>query len=74
MDAAEDVVEQEDFEFSKLQNLPVKEEISKAHFIPEEEVDDIFNKLDEEIKKQVSTLKVSGATAPSAQQKEEVSA
>ena len=58
MDAAEPVITQEDFEFKKLQNLDVKEEISKASFYPEEEVEEKFNKLDETIRSQISSLQV----------------
>ena len=58
MDAAQDIVEQEDFDFSKLQSLPVTEEISKAHFTEEEKVEEVFDKLDETIRKQVGELKV----------------
>ena len=56
MDAAESVVLEEDFDFKKLQNLPVKQEIAQASFCPEEEVDETFNKLDETIRSQISAL------------------
>ena len=59
MDAAETVVEQEDFDFSKLQSLPVKEEIAQSSFLPEEEVAEKFDALEETIKSQISALKVS---------------
>ena len=55
-DAAEPVIIQEDFDFKKLQELPVKEEISQASFFPEEEVEEKFNKLDETIRSQISSL------------------
>ncbi len=58
-DAALPVIEQEDFEFKKLQELTVKEQIAQASFIPEEEVEDKFDALEEEIKKQISSLKIS---------------
>ena len=50
------VIEQEDFEFGKLQELPVKEEIAQAHLIPEEELEK-FDALEKEIQKQISALK-----------------
>lgn len=56
MDTASSVVTQEDFEFKKLQELPVKAEIAQASFLPEEEVEDKFNKLDETIRSQISAL------------------
>lgn len=56
MDEAEKVVTQEDFDFKKLQELPVKEEIAKASFYPEEEVEAKFNALDETIRSQISQL------------------
>jgi V/A-type H+-transporting ATPase subunit A len=56
MDTAAPVIEKEDFEFSKLQELPVKEEISQASFLPEEEVEEKFNKLDETIRSQIASL------------------
>ena len=59
MDAAQEVIGQEDFDFSKLQKLPAKEEISKAHFTEEEKVEETFDKLEETIRKQVGELKVS---------------
>ncbi|PIR48330.1 V-type ATP synthase subunit A [Candidatus Peregrinibacteria bacterium CG10_big_fil_rev_8_21_14_0_10_55_24] len=58
MDAAKPVIEQEDFEFSKLQQMPVKEEISKAHFIAEKEVEEKFDALEEKIRKQAATLRI----------------
>lgn len=57
MDEAEPVISQEDFEFKKLQSLPVKEEISQASFFAEEEVEEKFNKLDETIRSQISALR-----------------
>ena len=58
MDAAGPIIDQEDFDFKKLQELPVKEEIAQCSFTPEEEVDAVFDKLDETIQSQISTLKV----------------
>ena len=57
MDAAEPIILQEDFDFSKLSSLPVKEDIAQASFLPEEEVEEKFNALDETIRSQVSALK-----------------
>ncbi|MCA9370492.1 MAG: V-type ATP synthase subunit A, partial [Candidatus Peregrinibacteria bacterium] len=56
MDSAEPIITQEDFDFRKLQELPVKEEIAKASFTPEDEVDEKFNALDETIRSQISAL------------------
>ena len=64
MDSALPVVEQEDFEFSSIQNLEVKEEIAQAHFIPEEEIDK-FDALEDTIRSQISALKVEGAASTS---------
>lgn len=58
MDAAEPIITQEDFDFRKLQALPVKEEIAKASFYAEDEVEEKFNKLDETIRSQISNLQV----------------
>ncbi len=55
-DAAEPVITQEDFDFKKLQELPVKEEIAQASLLPEDEVEEKFNKLDETIRSQISSL------------------
>jgi len=60
-ETAKEIVEQEDFEFVKLQNLSVKEQITEAHLIPEDEVDKKFDALDAEIIKQVSSLNVQSA-------------
>lgn len=57
MDSALTVVEQEDFEMSKLRLLPVKEEITKAHVIPETEMEK-FDVLDTQIVDQISALKL----------------
>ena len=56
MDAAEPIVLDEDFDFKTLQNLPVKQEIAQASFCAEEEVTEVFDKLDETIRSQISTL------------------
>ncbi|MDA0375808.1 MAG: V-type ATP synthase subunit A [bacterium] len=55
-DIAEPIITQEDFDFKRLQELPVKEEIAQASFIPEEEVESHFDKLDETIRSQISSL------------------
>jgi V/A-type H+-transporting ATPase subunit A len=55
-DAAAPIIEQEDFDFSKVQALSVKDEIAQSSFILEDEVDDKFPKLEDEIKKQISAL------------------
>ena len=65
MDTAIPVIEQEDFEFSTLQNVAVKEEITQAHFIPEEEMEK-FDALEAEIQKQINALKIEGARAATA--------
>lgn len=57
MEVASQVIEQEDFEFSKIQALSVKEEIAQAHFIPEEGAEEKFDALEAEIKKQLTSLK-----------------
>jgi V/A-type H+/Na+-transporting ATPase subunit A len=54
---AESVIAQEDFDFKKLSDLPVKEEIAKASFTKEDEVDATFDALEETIKSQISSLK-----------------
>ena len=56
-ESAKEITAQEDFEFSKLQKLPVQEKIAKSHFIPEDEMEK-FDALEEEIRQQVSALKV----------------
>jgi V/A-type H+-transporting ATPase subunit A len=73
-DSAEPVIQQEDFEFSTLQDLPVKEEIAQASFIPEEGLDEKFDTLEEEIRKQVSALQVTAAPANTPSETEAVAA
>lgn len=58
MDAAEPVIAQEDFEFQKLRALPIKEEISKAHLYPENEIQK-FDALESSIEQSVSSLLIS---------------
>lgn len=55
-EAAQEVIEQEDFEFSKLRDLTIKDQIAQAHFTPEEELEK-FDALEDEIRNQISTLK-----------------
>ena len=57
MDAAEPIVTREDFDFRKLQQIPAKEEIVKASYIPEEEVDAKFDALEQTIRSQISALR-----------------
>ena len=59
LDTALPLMEQEEFDFSKLQKLPVKEDIAKASFIPEEEIDDAFSALEKTIISQITALKTS---------------
>ena len=56
MDVAESKVVEEDFDFKKLQNLPVKEDIAQSSFCAEEDVDATFDKIDEAIRTQIATL------------------
>lgn len=55
MRAAEPVVAQEEFEFSLLRDLPVKEKIVNAHLIAEDNLDQ-FDELESEIKSQIASL------------------
>jgi len=68
-DTAEPIILQEDFDFKKLQELPVKEEIAQISFVPEEEAEEKIDALEETIKKQVSALQVTAA--PTEARKEE---
>jgi len=70
-DAALPVTDQEDFDFLKVQQLPVKEEIAKMSFYEEEGVDAKFDELDEEIRKQMNGLK---EATPAAKDKEDAPA
>jgi len=56
MDTAESKVAEEDFDFKKLQSLPVKADIAQSSFCAEEDVDAVFNKIDDAIRTQISTL------------------
>jgi V/A-type H+-transporting ATPase subunit A len=56
MDVAESKVVEEDFDFKKLQSLPVKEDIAQSSFCAEEDVDATFDKIDEAIRSQISAL------------------
>jgi V/A-type H+-transporting ATPase subunit A len=68
MEVASPIVEQEDFDFSKLQTLPVKEEIVQSSFTPEEEVDEKFDSIEEQIRKEVGALQATAAPAQSTQE------
>lgn len=68
MEVASPVVEQEDFDFSKLQTLPVKEEIVQSSFTPEEEVEEKFDSIEEQIRKEVGALQATAAPAQSTQE------
>ena len=57
MDQAEAVISQEDFDMKLIRELPVKEEIAQISFIPEEEVEEKFNALDQKIAEQIAALK-----------------
>ena len=54
--AAQEVVDQEEFEFDKLRQLPVRPKMVEAHFIPEGEWEK-FDEIEKEIDQQVSALK-----------------
>lgn len=56
-DSALKLLEQEDFDFRKIQNLKVKEDIARASTIPEEEVRNAFDALEQKIQEQISSLK-----------------
>jgi V/A-type H+/Na+-transporting ATPase subunit A len=57
LDEALPVVEQEDFEFKKLRALPVKETIAKAHFTPEDQLEEQFTALETQITEQLNSLR-----------------
>ncbi|PIQ75758.1 V-type ATP synthase subunit A [Candidatus Peregrinibacteria bacterium CG10_big_fil_rev_8_21_14_0_10_49_24] len=61
MEVAGPIVEQEDFDFGKLQTLPVKEVIVRASFIPEDEMEEKFDAIEEQIRKELGALQVTGA-------------
>ncbi len=54
--AALNVVDQEEFDFDKLRQIPVREKMVKAHLIPEGEWEK-FDEIEREIEEQVSALK-----------------
>ncbi|MBT4367554.1 V-type ATP synthase subunit A, partial [Candidatus Peregrinibacteria bacterium] len=68
MEEAEKVIGQEDFEFSRVRDLPVKDEIAKASFIPEDEVEEKYAVLKETISNQIGALKTQNTSV----KKEEV--
>ena len=53
---ATNVIDQEDFDFAKLQELSVRSDIAQASFIPENEMNK-FDDIENDIKEQVSALK-----------------
>jgi len=55
-EAAQKVVEQEEFDFEKLRALPVRKKMVEAHLIPEGEWEK-FDEIEREIEEQVSSLK-----------------
>jgi V/A-type H+-transporting ATPase subunit A len=59
MECALPIIEQEDFDFSKIKNLQVKEDITNMSFIPEEETEEKFNEIEEKIRSQIGNLKES---------------
>jgi len=71
MDTAQDVIAQEDFEFKKLSNLSVKEEIADMSFWPEEDVDAKFDALEERIRKEINVLKSSEENTQTAEKEQE---
>ena len=73
-DLAEPVIQQEDFDFSRLRNLTVKEEIALISFVPEEEAEEKFNALEETIRKQIGTLQVTSAPTNVSKETEAVTA
>jgi V/A-type H+-transporting ATPase subunit A len=70
MDSALPIISHEDFEFINLQKLQVKEQIAQAHLIAEEEMEK-FDLLEQEIIKQIGTLRTGDMSKAS---KEAVSA
>ena len=66
MDSALNVIEQEDFDFSRVQKLGVKEDITKCSFIPEEGMEAEFDKIEDKIRTQMAELKESGAEVKTA--------
>lgn len=50
------VVEQEDFDFAKLYELPVRTEIARASYVPEKEIEKL-DEIENRVKEQVSALK-----------------
>ncbi|MBU2259245.1 V-type ATP synthase subunit A [Patescibacteria group bacterium] len=74
MDSALGVIEQEDFDFSKVQKLPVKEDITKCSFLPEEGMEAKFDEIEDKIRTQMNGLKEAGADVSKATEKAEVPA
>ncbi|MBU0766773.1 V-type ATP synthase subunit A [Patescibacteria group bacterium] len=74
MDSALNVIEQEDFDFSKVQKLPVKEDIVKMSFLPEEGMEAKFDEIEDKIHSQMNGLKESGSGVSKAAEKVEAPA
>ncbi|MDD3896263.1 MAG: V-type ATP synthase subunit A [Candidatus Peribacteraceae bacterium] len=68
MEAAQEIVEQEDFDFKKLQSLPAKEEIAGMSFWPEEGAEEKFDALEKEIRQQIAALKAGSSNVSVRQQ------
>lgn len=56
MDKALPVIAQEDFDMQKIREIPVKERITQAHLIPEDNLSE-FDALDAEIERQLQSLR-----------------
>jgi len=70
MDSALNVIGQEDFDFSKVQKLPVKEDITKCSFLPEEGMEAKFDEIEDKIRSQMNGLKESGTDVSKTTEKE----
>ena len=69
-DAALPIVEQEDFDFTKVQKLSVKEDITRCSFLPEEGMEAKFDEIEDKIRSQMNRLKESGADVPKTAEQE----
>ncbi|MCF7844670.1 MAG: V-type ATP synthase subunit A [Kiritimatiellales bacterium] len=61
MDSALNIIDQEDFDFSKVQQLAVKEDITKCSFLPEEGMEAKFDEIEDKIRSQMNGLKEAGS-------------
>ncbi|MBU1123075.1 V-type ATP synthase subunit A [Patescibacteria group bacterium] len=61
MDCALQIIDQEDFDFSRVQKLDVKSDITKCSFLPEEGMEAEFDKIEDKIRTQMAGLKDSSA-------------